>query len=180
MSIFDKVLNREFSRRDFLKGTVAATAAVAAAGLGAYSSEVAMADNMEASTAPAEHAPIVNPEEGGTWISAACWHNCAGRCCNKVMVKDGVVIRQKTDDSHEDSWDHMQQRACVRGRAQQQQCFGADRLKYPMKRKHWQPGGGENTHGELRGIDEWERISWDEASTYIHDEVERLKKEGKL
>ena len=178
MSIFDKVLNREFSRRDFLKGTVAATAAVAAAGLGAYSSEVAMADNMEASTAPAEHAPIVNPEEGGTWISAACWHNCAGRCCNKVMVKDGVVIRQKTDDSHEDSWDHMQQRACVRGRAQQQQCFGADRLKYPMKRKHWQPGGGENTHGELRGIDEWERISWEDAFKYVAEETKRIYAEN--
>ena len=32
-----------------------------------------------------------------------------------------------------------------------------------MKRKSWQPGGGENAHGELRGKDEWERIGWDEA-----------------
>ena len=175
MAIFDNLLNREFSRRDFLKGTVAATAAVAGLGLGAYSSEVAMA---EATTAPAEHAAIVNPEEGGTWVAAACWHNCAGRCCNKVMVKDGVVIRQKTDDSHEDSWDHIQQRACVRGRAQQQQCFGADRLKYPMKRKHWQPGGGENTHAELRGIDEWERISWDEAFKYVAEETKRIYEEN--
>ena len=45
----------------------------------------------------------VNPEEGGTWVNAACWHNCGGRCVNKVMVKDGAVVRQKTDDSHEDS-----------------------------------------------------------------------------
>ena len=54
----------------------------------------------------------------GTWVTAACWHNCGGRCLNKALVKDGVVIRQKTDDTHEDSPDYPQQRACVRGRAQ--------------------------------------------------------------
>ena len=100
----------------------------------------------EATTAeaPIEHAPIVDIEEGGKWISAACWHNCGGRCMNKVMIKDGMVIRQKTDDTHEDSFDYPQQRGCVRGKAQQQQCFGADRIKYPMKRKNWSP---ENLNG---------------------------------
>ena len=44
-----------------------------------------------------------DPAKGGEWTSAACWHNCGGRCMNKVMVKDGAVIRQKTDDTHEDS-----------------------------------------------------------------------------
>ena len=29
-----------------------------------------------------------------------------------------------------------------------------------MKRKHWSP---DNPNGEMRGKDEWERISWDEA-----------------
>ena len=43
-----------------------------------------------------------------------------------------------------------------------------------MKRKHWQPGGGENAHGELRGKDEWERITWDEALTYVTDELKRV------
>jgi len=36
----------------------------------------------------------------GKWITAACWHNCGGRCLNKAYVVDGVVIRQKTDDTH--------------------------------------------------------------------------------
>jgi anaerobic dimethyl sulfoxide reductase subunit A len=43
-----------------------------------------------------------------------------------------------------------------------------------MKRKHWQPGGGENAHGELRGKDKWERITWDEALTYVTDELKRV------
>lgn len=114
----------------------------------------------------------VDPAKGGEWTSAACWHNCGGRCMNKVMVKDGAVIRQKSDDTHEDSFDYPQQRGCVRGRAQQQQCFGADRLKYPIKRKSWSP---ENPNGEMRGKDEWERISWDEAISYIGDQFKAIK-----
>ena len=44
-----------------------------------------------------------------------------------------------------------------------------------MKRKNWQPGGGDNSNGEMRGKDEWERISWDEALTYVADEMQRIK-----
>lgn len=110
--------------------------------------------------------------ENGTWVNAACWHNCGGRCVNKVLVKDGRVVRQKTDDTHEDSPDWPQQRACLRGRAQRKQVFAPDRLKYPMKRKHWSP---EDPHGELRGCDEWERISWDEAYGYVSEGLRKAK-----
>lgn len=167
-SIMDGILSASISRRDFLKGTAAATAAVAGLSLGASRAESALAE----SPAPAEHSAIVDPEEGGKWIAAACWHNCGGRCMNKVMVKDGMVVRQKTDDTHPDSFDYPQQRGCVRGKAQQQQCFGADRLKYPMKRKHWSP---DAPNGELRGRDEWERISWDEAIQYVADQYRTIK-----
>ncbi|MDR1013408.1 MAG: molybdopterin-dependent oxidoreductase [Coriobacteriales bacterium] len=107
-------------------------------------------------------------------MSAACWHNCGGRCVNKVLVQDGVIVRQKTDDTHEDSMDYPQQRACVRGRSQRNQVLATDRLKFPMKRKGWQPGGGVSSNGQMRGNDEWERISWDEAIQYIADEVKRV------
>ena len=33
-----------------------------------------------------------------------------------------------------------------------------------MKRKNWEPGGGKK---ELRGKDEWVRISWDEALNIV-------------
>ena len=110
----------------------------------------------------------------GQWVPIHCHQNCNQMCNNMGYVVDGVVVRQKTDDSREDSWDCPQQRSCLRGRSLRQQVYNGDRLKYPMKRKHWQPGGGENAHGELRGRDEWERISWDEALTYVTDELKRV------
>ncbi len=113
------------------------------------------------------------PEEG-KWVAAACWHNCGGRCLNKVLIRDGVVVRQKTDDTHPDSPDTPQQRGCARGRSQRQQVLGADRLKYPMKRKNWEPGGGKK---ELRGKDEWVRISWEEALDLVAAEMLRVKEQ---
>jgi anaerobic dimethyl sulfoxide reductase subunit A len=106
------------------------------------------------------------------WVAAACWHNCGGRCLNVALVQDGIVVRQKTDDTHPDSPDFPQQRGCSRGRSQRQQVFGADRLKYPMKRKNWEPGGGKK---ELRGKDEWVRISWDEALDIVASEIKRIQ-----
>ena len=84
-SIMDGILNAEFSRRDFLKGTVAATAAVA--GIGLLPRESALAE----STAPVEHAPIVDPEEGGKWVAAACWQADFFQCC-----RTGNSVRCKT------------------------------------------------------------------------------------
>lgn len=108
----------------------------------------------------------------GRWITAACWHNCGGRCLNKALVRDGKVVRQKTDDTHADSPLFPQQRGCARGRAQRRQVLGEDRLKYPLLRKHWQPGGGDKS---LRGRDEWVRITWDEALDILAGEIRRIK-----
>ncbi|MEC4176439.1 molybdopterin-dependent oxidoreductase [Adlercreutzia sp. R7] len=155
------------TRRRFLKGSAAAAVSAGAfASLAACTPQGAGDGELAATDGGAV--------DGGTWISAACWHNCGGRCVNRVLVKDGKPVRQGSDTSHEDSFEWLQQRGCPRGRSQQQQCFGEDRLKYPMKRKSWQPGGGEASHGDLRGRDEWERISWDEAIDLIAGEVERI------
>ena len=120
----------------------------------------------------AEAAPAVAAPSESKWVAAACWHNCGGRCLLKAEVVDGVVTRVKTDDTHADSPDFPQQRACIRGRSQRGQVFGADRIKYPMKRKNWAPGGGNK---ELRGKDEWVRISWDEALTIVANEIIRIQ-----
>lgn len=108
----------------------------------------------------------------GTWVTHACYFACGGRCINRSYVEDGVVLRQETDSLHPDSPDYPQQRGCARGRSLRHAIFSADRLKYPLKRKHWEPGGGDRS---LRGKDEWERISWDEALDYIAEEVTRIK-----
>ena len=165
--MIDEVLNAQISRRDFLKGTAAATAALA--GLGMVSRENAMAAGE--SVAPAGEAAVADAAEGGKWVAAPCWHNCGGKCLVRACVKDGVIVRQGTDNFNTDDGVNRQQRACLRGYSQQYQARGLDRLKYPMKRKNWSP---DNPNPDLRGKDEWERITWDEAAQYIHDEVERI------
>ncbi len=121
---------------------------------------------------PGEPAPGPPLLEGGEWIPAPCWHNCGGqRCLLLAYVVDGEVLAVKTDDTHPDTAHTPQMRACARGRAQQGQVFAPDRLRYPMKRRNWAPGGGRR---ELRGEDQWERISWDEALDLTAAELERI------
>ena len=153
VNVLSKINELNLSRRTFLK---ASTAAAAALSLGGCANTLTTASPDQ----------VANME--GEWKTAACWHNCGSRCLNKALVIDGVVVRQKTDDTHPDSPDYPQQRACLRGRSQRQQVFGADRLKYPMRRKNWAPGGGQK---ELRGQDEWVRITWEEAFESIASEL---------
>ncbi len=150
------------SRRSFLKWSSAL------GGTAALTSGLAFGLDVVQQAAAADTA-----SSEGEWITAACWHNCGGqRCVLKAQVVDGVVQRVKTDDTHPDTADQPQIRGCARGRSQQQQIFGADRLKYPMKRAHWEPGGGDKS---LRGRDEWVRISWDEALGILSSEIQRIK-----
>lgn len=163
------LLDKTIERRSFLKGSAAAAAAVAVAGLAGCSGDDG--EDVKPHEVSSD-AAIISGD--GKWVTVDCWGNCGGRCINRVFVKDGVVLRQKTDDMKEDTLETPQQRSCPRGHQMRQHVFNANRVKYPMKRKHWQPGGGENAHGELRGQDTWERISWDEALDYVADELKRI------
>lgn len=153
-------MNYKFSRSTFLKWSGITIAAAMVTGY----------ENVLAEVSDEKAQEILEKE--GEWKTAACWHNCGGRCLNKVYIVDGLVVRQKTDDTHDDSFEYPQQRACGRGRSQRKQVYGTDRLKYPMKRKHWEPGGGNK---ELRGEDQWVRISWDEALDILASETKRIK-----
>lgn len=121
-------------------------------------------DNSKAST------PAL--EDQGEWEPFRCCRlDCSATCINYALVVDGQVVRVKTDDRFEDTEEMPQQRGCVRGQARIKTVYGADRLKYPMKRKNWEPGGGKK---ELRGRDEWVRISWDEALDIVASEIQRI------
>ena len=168
MSLLDKSLKR----RDFLKGTAAAAAAAAAFGLSGCAAGVQANSGDDGVHVVASDTSILGGE--GEWVPIHCHQNCNQMCQNMGYVVDGVVVRQKTDDAREDSFDCPQQRGCLRGRSLRQQVYNADRIKYPMKRKNWQPGGGQNAHGELRGKDEWERIGWDEALDLVVGELKRV------
>ncbi|HEY3423658.1 MAG TPA: molybdopterin-dependent oxidoreductase, partial [Negativicutes bacterium] len=150
------------SRRTFVQSALAAAAATSSLSL------IGCGGLMQVT---AESAREMASKEG-RWITGICWHNCGGRCLNKAYVVNGVIVRQKTDDTHPDSPDFPQQRGCARGRSQSKQVFDAGRLKYPMKRKNWAPGGGQK---ELRGQDEWVRISWSEALDIVAGEIKRIK-----
>lgn len=108
----------------------------------------------------------------GHWVTHSCFFSCGGRCVNRSYVCEGKVLVQDTDSLHDDSPDYPQQRGCARGRSLRHALFSKDRLTHPLKRKHWSIGGGNK---ELRGRDEWECITWDEALDIVASEVTRIK-----
>ena len=164
------LLSKSLRRRDFLKVCSAAAAATAVAGAAGAKAYAAPASSTGHDTVASDTAII---EERGEWLPIHCCSNCNSMCLNMGYVVDGTIIRQKTDDAHEDSMTHPQQRSCLRGHSWRQMVYNTDRIKYPMKRKNWQPGGVD-FHGELRGKDEWERISWDEALDLVASELSRI------
>lgn len=154
------------SRRSFVKVAAAATAAIAATGTAESC--------LTASSAWAEETSSSGPDGPGSWVPVQCWLSCGGKCLLQAHVNDGILTRVKTDDIYEDTIETFQNRGCVRGRSQRNQHYAANRMRYPMKRKNWQPGGGDNANGQLRGKDEWERISWDDAYDLIDQEMSRI------
>ncbi|MBN1189725.1 MAG: molybdopterin-dependent oxidoreductase [Dehalococcoidales bacterium] len=51
--------------------------------------------------------------------------------------------------------------------------YAENRIKYPMKRKTFDPNG--ERHPEMRGKDEFVRISWDEALDIVAGEIKRIR-----
>lgn len=171
----DKDRPLSVTRRAFIGASTAAAAALVAG----CSPEQKLGETSEGATGAGlwRVDADVDDQVEGTWIPVPCWtSSCGGKCLLKAYVVDGVVTRIKTDDLVEetDELEVFQNRACPRGRAQRMHVYDAARLKYPMKRKNWQPGGGEKSNGHLRGIDEWERVSWDEALDLLAEETKRV------
>jgi trimethylamine-N-oxide reductase (cytochrome c) len=53
--------------------------------------------------------------------------------------------------------------------------YSPDRLLYPMKRVDFDPNGERNCQN--RGVSGYERISWDEATDIVANEIKRVKRE---
>lgn len=56
--------------------------------------------------------------------------------------------------------------------AYKKRIYSPNRVPYPLKRVDWNPDGERNPHN--RGISEYERISWDEATQICADEIRRI------
>lgn len=152
------------ARRSFLAATATALAAIPLTG---YATENSLAKTNEGDSFFDIDQELADE---GKWVPMRCQPGCGGECGGKMYVKDGIILRTKSDDEGEDNLYRPQRRRCPRGRAARQTIMGADRIKYPMKRRHWEPlTGGDKS---LRGKDEWERISWDEALDYVAAELQ--------
>ena len=123
-----------FTRRSFIKGAAALTAAGALVGCSPQTQNLEKAE-------PQKDIPETQI------FSGVCRGNCAGGCFLNVHVRDGQVVRT----SMREMPDPQYNRICMKGLSHPYRIYSDERLKYPLRR------AGE------RGSDEWERISWDEA-----------------
>ena len=57
--------------------------------------------------------------------------------------------------------------------AYKKRVYSPNRILYPLKRIDWNPDGERNTTN--RGKSKFVRISWDEATTIIANELRRVK-----
>lgn len=104
----------------------------------------------------------------------------------KVHVKDGVITRIRPiilDDTDAPSWTIE-----ARGRKfmpprktttqtwivpERTRVYAENRIKYPYRRKSFDPNG--DRHSEMRGKDQYIRISWDEALDIVSGEMKRIR-----
>lgn len=143
-----KSTDKNISRRSFMKLSAGVAAGVSFAG---YGITTGLKTSVDAETPDIEEKIV--PTIGS--------HNCGGRCQVKAHVKDGVVQRISTD-TEEDKDNSPQLRGCQRCRSYRRRLYHPDRLKYPMKRVG------------KRGEGKFERITWDEATTTIANEIKRI------
>ncbi len=57
--------------------------------------------------------------------------------------------------------------------AYKKRVYSPNRIKYPLKRVDWDPAGDRRPQN--RGKSKYKRISWDEATTLIADEIKRVR-----
>ena len=62
------------------------------------------------------------------------------------------------------------------GLSYKKRVYSPNRVRYPLKRVDWEPGGDPaKTNPQNRGKSKYKRISWDEATTIIASEIKRIQ-----
>ncbi|EPL3703392.1 DMSO/selenate family reductase complex A subunit [Morganella morganii] len=115
-------------------------------------------------SAPADpaHIPVHQTDDGVRIVPTCSSFDCGGKCDIRAHIKDGKAIRITTRPDAELNEEMPIMRACVRGRGYRKFIYHPDRLKYPMKRVG------------KRGEGRFERISWEEATSLIAAEWQRI------
>lgn len=146
-----ELLLKDISRRELLETTSKTGAAVA----------VASTLTLPFSTSAA--GPTAGSDSAETVRHSACLVNCGSRCPLKVIVKDDTIVRIEAEDCIDDDVFGQHRIApCLRGRSSRWRVYSPDRIKYPMKRVG------------KRGEGKFKRISWEEATTTIAEELTRI------
>ncbi len=62
------------------------------------------------------------------------------------------------------------------GLAYKKRVYSPNRVRYPLQRVDWEPGGDPaKINPQTRGVSNYKRISWDEATTIIANELVRIQ-----
>ena len=161
MSMTDKrdAVSQAFNlnRRNFLQGTAAG---------------VTVGLTPIAASTPAEgfaYEPYPTDDQLTTVVTS-CAHNCGSRHMLVAHKKGDVIVRLSTDDGRyqgdpfgTDTELMPQLRACLRGRSYRARIYSPERLLFPMIRV------GERGEGKFK------RISWDEALSFVANQMNHLK-----
>lgn len=152
-STSDKAIvhKRQISRRSFMKLSAGVVASTSIIGYG-------LTSGFGTGLVPAKAGSLSDKE---TIVSTAGSHNCGGRCVLKAHVKNNIV-QKITSDAEPDTLKFPQLRGCLKCRSYRERLYHPDRLKYPMKRVG------------KRGEGKFERITWEEATTTIANEIKRI------
>lgn len=154
-----QILDTDISRRSWIKwsAAVAGTTALVGTAASAFGSPgvgkqnaLTLADGMA---------------DADRTVWSACLVNCGSRCPLRLQIKDGVIARVLPDNTGDDELGSQQIRACPRGRSVRHRVYNPDRLKTPLLRRK----------GTKRGDNQWDEISWDEATTLVADNIKRTR-----
>jgi len=137
-----------FSRRQFIKGSVAAAALGATAGLGLLrpASNLGQGSSDQASAT------------GTKFVTTIC-EQCVWRCGVIARVDNGVVKMLEGNPKHPNNMGRL----CPRGNAGIEALYSPDRIKFPLIR------------AGARGSGLWRRASWDEALSYTAEQMKKIK-----
>ncbi len=139
------------SRKNFVKGAVAGSAAFALSGALKNFQAVEAGDGDE--------------KGAGQWVPTTC-QGCTSWCSLEVLVQDGRAVRVRGNPRSKVNLG----RSCPRSHLALQQVYDPDRLKTPMKRTNPRKGKNEDPG--------FVPISWDEALDMVADRIMKLRHNG--
>mgnify|MGYP001391945650 CR=1 FL=1 len=145
----------EIKRRDFLKASVAAGAAMALTGpsLNAFAQV----------PKPLAGEKVSGSTDAGKWIPSTC-QGCTQWCPVEFFVQNGRAVKVRGNQLSKVNNGYC----CPRGHLMLQELYDPDRVKVPMKRTNPKKGRGEDP--------KFVPISWDEALGIVADKLIELRK----